>query len=133
MNCKHQYDFFITVPCRQQELESYELTDMVAATGGYLGLFIGLSCLSLYDLLCQFAGTLHAAMKKNYYYVSIHFYQLRSICTHSHPIPSICKCLNNDWFNSSINTTMLLFPTHWNWKEFLHRTDSEARLTYAKL
>ena len=48
-------------------MESYELTDMVAAIGGYLGLFIGLSCLSFYDLVCQFVGAIYAAMKKKYY------------------------------------------------------------------
>ena len=50
----------------QEELESYVLTDIVAAIGGYLGIFIGVSCLSFYDFLCQFVATIHATMKKNY-------------------------------------------------------------------
>ena len=47
-------------------MESYDLADMVAAIGGYLGLFIGLSCLSFYDLLCQFVGTIYDATKKRF-------------------------------------------------------------------
>ena len=40
---------------RQQELVSFGFTDMVANIGGYLGLFIGLSCLAFIDYLCQLA------------------------------------------------------------------------------
>ena len=64
---------------RQQELVSYGLTDMVANiggylglfsfffliclfTGGYLGLFIGLSCFAFIDNLCQFAARLFNVM-----------------------------------------------------------------------
>ena len=74
------------------------LTDIVAAIGGYLGLFIGLSCLSLYDLLCQFVGTIYVTMTYDFDYlnqsgqfVPIHF----------------CSSLNNGWFNFSNHTPML--------------------------
>ena len=40
---------------RQQELVSFGFTDMVANIGGYLGLFIGLSCFAFIDYLCQLA------------------------------------------------------------------------------
>ena len=46
---------------RQQELVSYGLTDTVANIGGYLGLFIGLSCFAFIDQLCQLAARLFKA------------------------------------------------------------------------
>ena len=56
---------------RQQELVSYGLTDMVANIGGYLGLFIGLSCFAFIDHLCQFAARLFnaASYKKHWMWV----------------------------------------------------------------
>ena len=60
LNCKHlaQFDLVLDV-LRQQELETYALTDLVPAIGGYLGLFIGFSCLGFFDFLCQFFGIIY--------------------------------------------------------------------------
>ena len=49
------YDFVLDL-LRQQELETYQLTDLVPAIGGYLGLFIGFSCIGFFDLLCNIFG-----------------------------------------------------------------------------
>ena len=45
-------------------MESYDLGDMVPAIGGYLGLFIGFSCLGFFDFVRQSVGTFYIAMKQ---------------------------------------------------------------------
>ena len=65
MNCKHfgQFDLVLDV-LRQQELETYALTDLVPAIGGYLGLFIGFSCLGFFDFVRNTIGTIYIAMNQ---------------------------------------------------------------------
>ena len=65
LNCKLRWLNLIIGLFRQQELESYDLGDMVPAIGGYLGLFIGFSCLGFFDFVCQSVGTMYIAIKSN--------------------------------------------------------------------
>ena len=62
----HNLTYLVLDVLRQQELETYALTDLVPAIGGYLGLFIGFSCLGFFDFLCQFFGIIYNECTKWY-------------------------------------------------------------------